>query len=352
MDFFKGYNFKISEVLKVVGFSLAGIIIISIAFRLVSTSFSSMFNKFGLNNIVYQTAPSYDYAVSSAVSEKYSGGSEIGLSVRNVVTPGAPSIMPSPIYGGGPTGDTAEEFEVTTYSATIETRKLSENCAVVSGLKALDYVIFENANEYDRGCNYVFKVKHGNVEEVLGIIKGLEPKELSENTYTIKKLVDDYTGKIEILKTKLASIDQTLAKAVVAYDGVTALATSVRDVESLAKIIDSKINIIERLTQERININSEIERIGRSKAEQLDRLEYTFFNINIYENKFIDGESLKDSWKAEIKDFVREINEIAQDVTINLVVVLLFILQGLIYLIILLVVAKYGWQFAKYIWTK
>jgi hypothetical protein len=95
-----------------------------------------------------------------------------------------------------------------------------------------------------------------------------------------------------------------------------------------------------------------LEQLGRAKSEQLDRLEYTYFNVYILENKFIDGQNLKDSWKVAVKSFVRDINEIVQNVTINLVSLLFLILQYILYFFIILVVAKYGWQLTKHIWQK
>src|SRR3989339_566326 len=121
-------------------------------------------------------------------------------------------------------------------------------------LKPREDVIFENASEYEKNCNYSFKVKRDSVKEILSIIESLDPKELNENTYTIKRL-------------------------------------------------------------------------NRSKAEQLDRLEYTYFRVYVFENKFIDREDLKDSWKTAIKSFVRDINKIAQDITINLAALLFLILE-------------------------
>ncbi len=345
MDFLTKFNLKTSNILKIAGLALLAIILVVVAFRLIGSSFNSIFEKTETNNISSQGAPSYE----SGITEKYSAEDSVGLSIRNIgTTPGS-----APVYGSGQTtGDKSEEFEVTEYNATIETRQLDKACMTVANLKAREDVIFENTKEYDRGCNYIFKVKKDKVSEILAIIKKMNPKEISENTYTIKKLIDDYTGEAEILKKKLSSIDETLKKAVGAYDDVTVLATRVQDVESLAKIIDSKINIIERLTQERININSRLERIERSKIEQLDRLEYTYFQVNVFENKFIDWKNMKDSWKTSVKEFVRDVNQVVQDITINLVSLLLHILQYVIYILILLVIAKYGWQFVKYIWKK
>jgi hypothetical protein len=315
------------------------IFVVAVAFRLIGSSFNSVFKEeggiqLGFISSAPSASPGYDYAGE----EKYydSSYSTASLSARNV----------------GTTGEEAEEFEVTEYTASIETRNLDKSCSAVSALKAYDYVIFENASEYDRGCNYVFKVKKDKTEEILAFIQSLNPKDFSDNTYTIKNLVDDYTGEIDILEKKLASIDETLEKAISAYDDITDLAAEVKDVETLAKIIDSKITIIERLTQERISINSRMEKINQAKAKQIDRLEYTYFRVSILENKFIDGEVLGDSWKATLKEFVQDINSIAQDITVNLVAFLFLALQYAVYLFILLIIVKYGWQFVKRLWKK
>jgi hypothetical protein len=106
------------------------------------------------------------------------------------------------------------------------------------------------------------------------------------------------------------------------------------------------------LTQERININAQLERLGRAKAEQLDRLDYTYFSVNVLENKFVDWQNLKDSWKMAIKSFVSDINKVMQDITINLIAFLFFAIQYVIYLFVVLIIVKYGWKLAKYIWKK
>ena len=349
MQFPGNFNWRPMNILKIVGLALLAIVVVTLAFRLIGSSFSAFSSKTGLNSLIPQSAPSYDGGMYSEKADMAYGttGNAVGLSIRNVASPSVP-----PANNTITTGDNAEDFEVTDYSANIETRHLEDTCKQISGLKSRTDVIFENANEYDKGCSYNFKVKHSSVAEILAVIKSLDPKELNENTYTIKRLVDDYTSEVDILKKKIASIEKTLADAVSAYDQVTRLATQTQNVDSLAKIIDSKIGIIERLTQERININAQLERLSRAKAEQLDRLDYTYFNVSVVENKFIDGQNLKDSWKAAIKNFVRDVNNVFQDITVNLVTLLFLILQYVIYFFIVLMVVKYGWRSVKYIWKK
>jgi len=213
-------------------------------------------------------------------------------------------------------------------------------------------VIFENSSSYDKGCNQTFKVKKANVEEILAVLKSLDPKDLSENTRTIKSQVDDYTNEIEILEKKLDTIDDTLRSAVLAYDSITAVATKNQDAASLATIINSKLQIIERLTQEKINVSMQLDRYARAKAQEVDKLEYTYFYVNVYENKYVDGQGISDSWKNALRQFVYDVNTIVQDLTIGIIGFVLIIAQLLLYLFIVVFVLKYAWKGVKAIWDK
>lgn len=345
-------------VLKIIGICVGGVLLLAFAFQLIGSSFGALTGQMrgtiGMVTPGYGGGADYDMAVSS---DYYDGGygTKAGYAVSESASMpqlSARNSMPYPMPPQGTTGDTAEEFEVAQYSATIETRRLDDTCATVQALKERTDVIFENTNTYDQGCNFTFKVEKKSVEDVLAIIEKLDPKDLSENIYTIKAQIDDFTSEVEVLTKKRASIDQTLTNALAAYDEITRLATNTQNADALAKIIDSKIGIIERLTQEKININEQLDRLARAKADQLDGLDYTRFNVNVYENKFVDGEQLKDSWKQALREFVANVNRVLQDVTVGLVLLLLLIAQWVLYAAIVLVVAKYGWKIGKYIWFR
>ena len=184
------------------------------------------------------------------------------------------------------------------------------------------------------------------------MIEDLDPEELTENKYTIKNQVEDFTSETDILKKKAEVIDATLKNAVAAYDEITAIASRTQDATALAKVIDSKIQTIERLTQERLAINEQLDRLSRGKAQQLDRLEYTYFTVNIYENKYFDGQALKNSWKEAVREFFYDLNEIAQNLTIGLITFLITGVQFVLLLFILVITAKYVWRGVKKIWNK
>jgi hypothetical protein len=336
MEFLNKFDLRPKTILKVFGLVFLGLVLVGLAFQIIGASFSGVARQ-SFDGMSMSKGISYSESMNSADF----GG--MALSSRN--------IAPSP-QSPGSTGSTAEDFEVTQYNTTIETRQLEKTCASIASLKAKSYVIFENANETDNSCNYNFKVEKENKEEILAVIEALDPKDMSENTRTIKRQIDDYTSEEEILTKKMQTTESTLNDAIRSYDEIARVATQARDAESLAKIIDSKIRIIENLSQQKLNISEQLDRLSRAKAEQLDRLDYIYFYVYVYENKFIDREQIVDSWKNEVRQFVREVNEIVQNSSIGIVKLMFYIFQFALYLLILVLVAKYGWKLLRKIWGK
>lgn len=344
MQFLKDIDFKKPlNLFKAAVVGLFGVVALVFVFSLINSSVRP-FLTIGKGESVSSVAPSFYGGVSmgEVAMDSQKGMPIADLSYRNFApTPSQTTI-----------GNTAEDFEITDYSAVIETGKKAEVCSQIASLKSLKHVIFESAQESDHNCNYTFKVEHARAGEVLAVIKDLDPRDLSENTRTIKSQIDDFTSQTEILEKKRASIDETLKNALTAYDQITALAVKTQDASSLAKIIDSKVQLIERMTQERININQQLDYLTRAKTEQMDRLEYTYFSVSVYENKYLDGKNIKDSWQAAVKNFVFTVNRAIQDASINLVGLLFVLIPYFIYALIVLVAAKYGWRLVKYIWKK
>lgn len=340
MDLLKNINWKKLSIPKLIGVGILAVIFLTVSIWLLGFAFRTAF--FGPSQLSYPSSvPSAYYGESGGVEyEQRVATKEVS---RGFLPPVPPRL-------GGSVGTDAEEFEVTEYAAHIRTGNLDRTCLVIEDLKPRSDVIFENANRYDRGCSYTFKVKNESADEVLAVIKSLKPKTLEENTTTIRPIIDDYVSEVEILEKKLASVEETLTSAMQAYDEVSVLATRTQNVESLASIIDSKVKLIERLAQERITIKERIDWLNKSEADQLDRLNFTFFSVNVSEFLLFDLKAIKDSWTSEFQSFVREFNDVLQDVTINLAEFLLRLIQAALYFLIALFILKYGWRLTKRIW--
>lgn len=296
----------------------------------------------GSEEMMKMQGVSADYAV---IDSGYDGMGMPSFSARN-----ASSIYPP--RQGMSVGNTAEMYEVSDYSASIETTDLKKTCAEVADLKGKKEVIFENASQTDSSCFYSFKVEHDSVPGVLETLKALNPRDLSESTYTIKQQLDDFTSETEILTKKLEAIESTLTKALASYDEVARLATQTSDAEALASIINSKVMTIERLTQERISINQQLEYLARAKEQAADKLNYAFFSVSVFKNEYIDGKALGDSWKAAVQQFFFDANRAVQGITVLLFSLALWALQYVLYFLLLVVIVKYGWKATKTIWNK
>ncbi|MBN2096319.1 hypothetical protein JW752_02865 [Candidatus Peregrinibacteria bacterium] len=333
MSFFKNFDWSFKSIAKVIGLVLLGIVVLSIIISLISFSFRT----------VFQTAQ-YGYN-EGYVEYGKGGGAMYDMAAEPMMA--RSGIVPVPNYSTGPD---AEDYEVKTYSATIKTRKLEQTCGVVSALKTREDVIFENANQNDDNCYFSFKVKKESTNAVLKVIEGLNPEDINENISTIKGTIEYYDKQLEILEKKLESVEDTLSKAQSAYDEVADLATRKQDVESLALIISNKLELIEKLTNERLSIKEQIDRYNQNKADQMERLNYSFFTVNIYKDLIFDWKNIKDSWKYELKAFVTNFNEVIQGISVHLVTYFVRFIQVAIYFFISVFLLKYAWVATKRIW--
>ena len=335
MSFFKNFDWSFKSIAKVVGLVLLGVVVLTIVIALISFSFRT----------VFQQTARYDKPYDMDYNER--GGMEMMAEPMMLKSGIGMPVPPVPDYSAG---DDAEEYEVKTYSATIKTRRLEDTCSAVSALKIREDVIFENANQNDDSCYFSFKVKKESAEEILAVIEKLKPEDLNENIRTIKGTIEYYDKQLEILEKKLESVEDTLSKAQDAYDEVATLATRKQDVESLAMIIDNKLKLIEKLTNERMNIKQQIDRYNQNKAEQIERLNYSFFTVNIYKDLIFDWKDIKDSWKYELKAFVRNFNDVIQGISVNLVTYMIRFVQVAIYFFISVFLLKFAWIATRKIW--
>jgi len=322
------FDWSAKSIAKILGLALLGVIVLSIVVSLISFSFKTIFS---LNQNDF-ARPHYAKNMMHAESSMARGG----------------GIMPPGNDFSG--GVDAEDYEVKNYSGTVRTANLDETCALFEDLKSREEVIFERANRGKNNCDFGFKVFKGEEDAIVEMIQDLDPEHFNANIQSIKRSIEGYDSELDILKKKLFSIEETLESAQNAYDELTELATKKEDVETLATIISSKLELIEKLSRERLNVKERIDRFNANKQRQLDQLDFVFFNINIYEDLILDLEQIKESWHQEIKTLVRNMNDSLQDLSVGLVGFLVRFLQVLIYLGLSVFLLRGAWTGAKVIW--
>jgi hypothetical protein len=309
----------------------------------------------GLALVVAISSVAFDKMAGVGIVEKMGSDNSVGYVTDSYMPTEEVSRMMMPIYppqpGGSYTpGEDAESYEVKEYHVSVETRHLNKSCSLLADLKSKEGVIFENVSENKENCYFTFKVRTEKVAEMLAWLEGLDPESINEQTYTIKREVSYYENEVKILETKLETLDKTLADALAAYDEVVQVARARGDVAGLAQVIDSKLNSVERLTSARLEVVAQLDRLSQSKAESLDRLNYTYFYVNVVENKIVKGDDLVKSWLTSLQTLVVDFNRLLQDLSVGFVGFLFLVAKYALYGTLLIWVGKYAYRFARRVW--
>ena len=294
-----------------------------------------IFNIIGKHVPMVREGVSFDqgnYATDAVAVDGFGGGVSKEMYVDPIMPP-VEDPTPAP-------GIDAESYEVQDYFVSIETGNGERDCTVLKTLKEREDVIFESLNESLYGCNASFKVKRDAVEGVLAFLNELDPREVSENTYTIKREVSQLVTQMDILKSKLAALDTALTDALSSFAEVEAAARRSGDIASLAQVTESKISAIDRINSSRLEVITELDRLEHAKTETLDRMEYVYFSVNVYENEWVRGSDLKDSWVASIQQLIRDLNGFLQDLSIGFVQFALMVVKYTLYASVFYIVAR------------
>lgn len=259
------------------------------------------------------------------------------------------SIPTDPRYA---IGNDAENFETKNITISFETNNLDNTCGQIGALKQKSEVIFLSAVRNDTSCYYSFKVANKESVNILSQLKALNPKEINEQIETIKKQIENSLNRRDILNQNLTSTEEILSEALTAYDNLINSATLQQNATALSTAINDKMNLIDKLKQRREQTRQEIDQLNRQLAEQTDKLEYTYFSVTVSEKVYFDSEKIADSWKYTLRNTLDTLNEIVQQLTLGLVTFIMYVLLYSLYLMIIIIVAKFGWRVVRIIGKK
>lgn len=305
-----------------------------------TTSSASYGGGYGIGNMVADV----DDMVERASSYKM-------LSSESYAPQAADFAEEAAINFGYDGGADAEEHERVSYDIDYRTHDLANTCNAVEDLKPLDYVIFSNARKNERSCSYTFTVEDTHADDVVSTLKALDPDTWNENTYTLERSYDDTTSEIVILKRKLASLTETLSDAEAAYDTAMSQARGGSDYGAIAQIVNNKVALIERLTQQKLNVQAQIDRYQKNLSRTEEQVEYTHFSVSVQKRLYIDWEHIGNSWWSELDDFIMYMNNTLHHLTFGVLLLLAALVKWAIYGAIILIAGRSAWQAGKRIVT-
>jgi len=257
---------------------------------------------------------------------------------------------PAPSGGTGSYDEVA--YEARQYTIAYKTGDFEEVTAAIEAYKPNLAVVFEQATHNDTYAQYRFKVAREHVDTVLATLEELGPTGLTEQTEVVKKQLMRYAGELEILEQQEALLLSTLTDVNAAYNELVTLSKDTGDVETLATVINDKLKYVQDLSQRRIQVAAQIERIAQRKAELMDRIEYVYFTVTVMKYQFIDGDDLKDDWVAGVRGVVYDMSTTLQWLTFGLMQLFLLLLVLAVYGAVLLFIGKHGWRLVRAYWQR
>ena len=353
---FTNFDWSLKSILKVAVALVVVVIAFAIVLSVIATVARGVFGYDGFSDrsrsVTQEFLGGLGFEGTVANSKASFGGVGGGLAIADFAAEERAMIAPVPPFSGG--GDDAEEFERRDYGAHYETRKFEQTCGAISGLKPREDVVFDNANEGERWCSYNFRVELESEEEIVELLKGLNPRDFDTNVSTIERSVEYTESELELQERRLASLQETLTQAENSFDSLIARATREGDTATLSEVINNKIATVERLTQQILNSQERIDRLTRNQDEQTDQIEYAHFNVSVQKQVFFDGEGMADEWKRQVQDLAREVNATVLALTVGLLSFILSAIQFIVFAAIsilgLVVFGKVIWVVGRKIW--
>ena len=293
------------------------------------------------------------------------GGMMDGVVVSEVA--GVPSMgralvdeydMTSSYYPGplppvpAPDGYTAnlESYETTSYSVTARSNQFDTLCDALNNLKADNSIHFKSLNVSLNNCNAQFFVEEGKVDAVLAQFTSYGDVTIDRTTASVTRHKEQIESQASIVRAQLETVEATLTEAQTAYDEIIALARSERDAAALNRAIQNKLQQIDSLSNRKIALTSQLDSYAQQAADLEERLGVVEFYANFNRLTPTQVGQHEQQWSQAWKQLGNQFTMTLIGLTVTFGIFLLYIVQYGVYLLVLLVVARFGWKLLQRIW--
>lgn len=331
-----------NKYVRIVGFVLMALMLIFITLLFLLTSLNSARTGSGLytGNYGEPTFKNSLSATDSAGSRMY----QDEMADTSVYYPTTPT----------PQGYTSglETHETTNYSVTGSTKAFDSVCATLEELKSDLGIHFKNLNTSLNNCSATFYVEEAKVAGVVSGLKQYQDLKLSRSTVSVtqhKKRIESQTA---ILEQQLVSTQKLLTEAEKDFADLTNFAKKSNDADAYAKAIKGKIDLIDTLTQRKIQFTSQLNNYYQQAADLNERLGVVEFSVNISRfDPIYPNENLR-KWQNAWNELSDTFIETLIGLTAFFGVFLLWTARITVYLLVLLVIVRGLWKFVKLLWSK
>ena len=253
-----------------------------------------------------------------------------------------------------PTGYTAdlESYETTAYSINGRTSEFDAFCSTLSGLKQDDAIHFKSLNQSTNHCNATLFVEAAAVDSVLATLTSFKHIEYDRHTESVTRHRQQLESQTSILEQQLASVSRSLTAAETQFDELAAFARATNDAEALSEAIRYKLQNVDTLTQRKINLTARLNDLYQQSADLAERMNVVEFDVYVSRANPITVGKYERQWSEAWEELQDQFNDALINLTAFFGVFLLWGVQAVVYLLILLVILRGLWKFAKLLWRK
>lgn len=259
------------------------------------------------------------------------------------------SYMPPPQPGSGYTSD-LELYETTDYSVSARTQEFDAFCNLLATLKADTRFDFRNLYSSLNSCSATFFTSETNVPAVLQQLNGFDGVQITRSTNSVTRHREQLQSRTGIVRQQLASVERSLAVAETEFDEIARFAREQNDATTLAQAIREKLNLIDSLTQRRINLTSQLDSLYQQAADLEERLGVVQFSVSIQRSYPKNPDETTRAWERAWEQLSDTYTDTLIGLTAFFGVFLLWAVRITLYLVVVLLIVRGLWKFVRLIW--
>jgi hypothetical protein len=245
-----------------------------------------------------------------------------------------------------------ENYETTEYSVTARTKQFDEMCGVLSALKEDSQIHFKYLNTSTNNCRATLYASDAEAERVIDTLTVFAGVEITRNIESVTRHRQQIQSQTSILKQQLSSIQSSLTAAEIQFDEIADFARENKDAATLSEAISQKLNNVNTLTQQKINLTARLNQIYQQAADLEERINVVQFNVSINRSNpiYVGQESQK--WEQAWKTLRDTYTATLIGLSAFFGIFLLWTMRLAIYLLVVIVVLRGFWKFTKFLLSK
>ena len=259
-------------------------------------------------------------------------------------------IQPTPNTGNY-TSD-LESYETTSYGISGDTKEFDRVCSSLESLKDSPNVHFKSLNITKNRCSAILYSEESEVDRILWELAGYDDVDYTRNTISVTRHKQQIEGQTQILQEQLKNVNRSLVSTEQQYNELAELAKENNNADALSTAIKQELSQMKSLTNEKINLTSQLDRIYQQAADLQARLDVVEFSVNISRQNVIDSDKYEDVWSNTWNQLKDSFNNTLVNLTFILASFLLYVIQFVVYALILIYIAKYLWRLTRWIWNR